>query len=35
MTTDVKAADTKKLCIRSIELMASGTLAEFAEVIHP
>ena len=25
----------KALCIRSIELMASGTLAEFAEVIHP
>jgi predicted ester cyclase len=30
MTTDSKAS-----CIRSIELMASGTLAEFAEVIHP
>lgn len=35
MTTDSNAADTKSLCIRSIELMASGTLEEFAEVIHP
>jgi predicted ester cyclase len=35
MTTEPKAVDTKKLCVRSIELMASGTLSEFAEVVHP
>jgi predicted ester cyclase len=34
MTKQLTAAEAKALCVRSIEVMTNGTLAELAEVVH-